>query len=215
MKRFVSLLILPLVLIFALTVTLAAPAAAQQQSDADVISRINRVAASLSTIECDFTQTRHISMLNDKMTSKGKMYYQRSDKLRWQYTSPYAYTFIVNGAKVSMKSKGRTDVVDASSNAFFKELVRIMAGSVTGRCLSSDKDFKVALAVGKTEYVATLTPRRRQMQQLFKNVVLHFDKARSMVSRIELVEKNGDRTVIALTNVRTNHALNASLFSLD
>ena len=36
-----------------------------------------------------------------------------------------------------------------------------------------------------------------------------------MVSRVELYEKNGDRTVIDLKNVLTNAPVNAKLFAIN
>src|SRR5574344_2854073 len=70
----------------------------------EMIERITRVSESLKTLQCDFVQTKQLSMLNDKIVSRGKMYYKQNNALRWQYTSPYTYTFIINGGKVLMQS---------------------------------------------------------------------------------------------------------------
>ena len=74
--------------------------AVQQQTEQTVKQKINQAASGIKTMQCDFVQTKHLKMLNDKLVSKGKMYYQKSDKLRWEYVSPYAYTFILNADKV-------------------------------------------------------------------------------------------------------------------
>ena len=47
---------------------------------------------------------------------------------------------------------------------------------------------------------------------MFQKVILHFNKQRSMVSQVVMLEKNGDQTVIDLRNVKTNQPLNSSLF---
>ena len=60
----------------------ASAAFAQSAADAKVIQQINAVASKMRTMQCDFVQTKHIKMLNDKMVSHGKMYYQQSDNLR-------------------------------------------------------------------------------------------------------------------------------------
>ena len=58
------------------------------QSEAQMRSQINKAAAQLSSMQCEFVQTKHLKMLNKSMVSNGKMYYQKSNKLRWEYTTP-------------------------------------------------------------------------------------------------------------------------------
>ena len=165
-------------------------------------------------MQCDFVQTKHLKMLNDKVVSKGKMYYQQSDKLRWEYVSPYKYTFILNGSKVQLKNSKRNDVIDVEKNKLFKEIARIMMSSVVGNCMN-DKSFKVTISDGKTEWIATMVPQRREMKQMFQTIKLHFNKQNSMVSMVELKEKNGDKTVIELKNIKTNVAIAPNIFSVN
>ncbi len=197
-----------------LTLFLALGTSAQKVNEAAVKQQINNAAARVRTMQCDFVQTKHMRMLNDKMVSKGVMYYSQSNKLRWQYTSPYTYTFVLNGSQVMMNKGKKNQVIDVSQSKVFKEITRIMMNSVVGKCLTDDKDFKSSIVDGKTEWVVTLTPLKKNMKQLFATIKVRFNKQRSMVAAVELYEKNGDRTVIELNNVRTNTTLNAKLFSI-
>ncbi len=189
--------------------------AQQKVNEAQVKQQIGAVASSLRSMQCDFVQTKYLKMLNDKMVSKGKMYYQQSNKLRWEYTSPYTYTFVLNGSKVLISKGSRNDVINVNQSKVFKEIARIMMNSVVGKCLSDEKDFKVTLTGSSAEYVATLYPQQKQMKQMFQTIILHFDRQKSTVSKVELVEKKGDRTVIELKNVKTNGAINAKVFSIN
>ena len=188
---------------------------AQQKVDqAQVIRQINSVASAMKSMQCDFVQTKQIKLLNDKMVSKGKMYYQQTNKLRWEYTSPYAYTFVLNGSKVLINKGNRSDVINVGQSKLFGEIARIMMNSVVGKCLTDTKDFKASITGTATEYVATLYPQQKQMKQMFQKVVLHFGRKQATVSKVELVEKKGDTTVIELKNVKTNAAINASVFNI-
>lgn len=207
MKRFFLSLVL--------SVACLAGSFAQSASDAKVIQQINAVASAMKTMQCDFVQTKYIKMLNDKMVSRGKMYYQQSDKLRWEYTSPYTYTFVLNGSKVLLSKGKRNDVINVNQSKFFKEIARIMMNSVVGKCLTDKKDFSTTMATTKTEWVATLVPQRKEMKQMFQKIVLHFSKQKKMVTVVELIEKKGDRTVIQLNNVRTNAPVNAKVFNIN
>ena len=204
-----------LLLSLVLMLVCASAAFAQSAADAKIIQQINAVASKMRTMQCDFVQTKHMKMLNDKMVSHGKMYYQQSDKLRWEYTSPYTYTFVLNGSKVLLSKGKRNDVINVNQSKFFKEIARIMMNSVVGKCLSDKKDFRTSIATTNTEWIATLVPQRKEMKQMFQKIVLHFNKSRKMVSTVELVEKKGDRTVIQLTNVKTNSPINAKVFSVN
>ncbi len=188
---------------------------AQNIDEEKVKQQINSVASKMKTMRCDFVQTKYIKMLNDKMVSKGKMYYQQSDKLRWEYSSPYAYAFVLNGSKVLISRGKRNDVVNVNQSKFFKEIARIMMNSVVGNCLTDTKDFKTSITGTQTGYVVTLYPKQKQMQQMFQKIILHFSRQKSIVSKVELIEKKGDRTLIELLNVKTNTSIDAKVFTVN
>ena len=188
---------------------------AQKVDEAKVKQQINAVASKMKTMQCDFVQTKYLKMLNDKMVSRGKMYYQQSNKLRWEYTSPYTYTFVLNGSRVLISKGKRNDVINVNQSKFFKEIARIMMNSVVGKCLTDSKDFKVSLTGASAEYVATLYPQQKQMKQMFQKIILHFNKQNSTVSKVELIEKKGDRTIIELKNVKSNAPINAKVFGIN
>lgn len=188
---------------------------AQKVNEAKVKQQINAVASKMKTMQCDFVQTKYLKMLNDKMVSRGKMYYQQSNKLRWEYTYPYTYTFVLNGSRVLISKGKRNDVINVNQSKFFKEIARIMMNSVVGKCLTDSKDFKVSLTGASAEYVATLYPQQKQMKQMFQKIILHFNKQNSTVSKVELIEKKGDRTIIELKNVKSNAPINAKVFCIN
>ena len=207
MKRLVLFLILSMSL-------LGQPVIAQKVTQGQVKQQISQAAAAIKSMQCDFVQTKQIKMLNDKVVSKGKMYYLQSDKLRWEYISPYKYIFILNGSKVQLKNDQRNDVIDVEKNKVFKEIARIMMSSVVGDCLNDTRSFKTTIADAKTHWLATLVPQRREMKQMFNSIKLYFDKKRLMVTRVELIEKNGDKTIIELKNVKINGQIASSIFAV-
>ena len=170
---------------------MALPLFAQKSSEAQIIHTISKAASAVTSMKCSFVQTKHMRLLNEKMVSKGKMYYQKSDKLRWEYLSPYNYTFILNGNNVLLKNKKRNDVIDVNQNKLFKEIAQIMMSSVVGNNLSDGKSFKTTISETSD-----------------------FDKKKKYVTKVELLEKNGDKTIIELQNISKNEAISASLFNI-
>lgn len=191
------------------------PIVSMAQSEADIIKQIDRANAEMKSLECDFVQTKHLKLLNDKMVSYGKMYYQQPSQLRWEYSKPYTYVFILNSNQVLLKNAQREDVVDVNNNKMFKEIVRLMMGSVVGSFLSDDKSFDVKITTSGNEWVATLLPLKRDMKQMWTKLVLHFDSAQKRVSQVEMFEPSGDYTTIELKNIRQNAAINPAVFSIN
>ena len=208
MKKIVSVLLIAFCAISAM----AAPMTAKQKQD--VIGRINQAASGLKSMSCNFTQTKFLSLLSDKMVSHGKMYYKQPNKLRWEYTNPYQYLFIFNGAKVYVGNKSRKDVIDTNTNKVFKEVARIMMSTVTGTALSNSSDFSIDVADGKTQWQITLVPKKKEMKKMFAKIVLFFNKPNLMISEINIYEKNNDRTNIKLNNIKTNGIVNETLFAI-
>lgn len=197
------------------------PAQAQKKADsveqASMIKRIETTTDTINTLQCQFQQIKHISLLNEDMVSKGLMYLSNNGQLRWEYTSPYTYTFIYNGSKVLLKSTQKTDVIDVQSSRLFQEIGRIMMNSVTGQCLSSQEDFNVTMFLGTDgqEWIAQLVPLKKQMKQMFQTISLHISSEKGFVSMVEMTERTGDRTIIQLTNTKINAPIDEKIFMLN
>ena len=50
---------------------------------------------------------------------------------------------------------------------------------------------------------------------MFQQIVLHINRQRALVDKVEIVEKNGDRTDIELKNIKINQSINEALFAID
>lgn len=206
MKRFIYTILFCAVSLFSF---------AQSQKEQQIIDKIAKSAQDMKSMQCNFVQTKHLKMLNDKMVSNGIMYYQQPNKLRWEYTTPYSYTFILNDSKVLLKKGERNDVIDVNQNKMFKEIARMMMNSVVGKCLSDKKSFKTSIKEEQSEYVATLIPLKSDMKKMWSKLILHFDRKLSSVIKVEMHEKNGDKTIIELKNTQINKSINAKVFAIE
>lgn len=184
--------------------------AAQQNQ---IIDKVTTAAKSATTLQCEFTQTKTMKMLKRDMVSKGIMYYKSPDKLRWQYTSPYDYTFILNGGQVRIKSTKSSQNIDLKNNKMFKQLSQIILGSITGGGLKNNSNFTVEVYMSGESYVAKLTPRTKELKQIYTIIEVYFNKSLTMVNSVKLVEKTGDVTIVKLYNIKTGVSLNESQFN--
>ena len=213
MKRLFTFFLVATALSWAMqaqTMTKATPAQARA-----MIARINSAAQAVKTISCSFTQEKKMSILNDKMVSSGRMCYSGNGKLRWEYTSPYSYIFVINNNQVTMKSGTKTSSVNISSSQLFQAIARIMVSSVTGKSLNNSRDFDVTMYYYQNQWCAHLVPKEPGMKKMFKFVRLYFNTSQTMVHKVEMAEKNGDKTIIRLNNVVTNKPIADAQFLVD
>ena len=202
-------------LISAVVMLMSAALYAQSSDKEDIINEISRLSSEIQYLECDFVQTKHLKILSDKMVSKGKMYFEQPGRLRWEYTSPYEYIFILNGDQVMLKNAGRTDVIDVNRNKMFKEIARIMMNSIMGRSLADDKSFNTTIEETPQEWTATLLPLKKEMKQMWTKLVIHFDRRQETVSKVEMFEHNGDFTTIDIVNAEKNRLIDKSVFKIE
>ena len=65
-----------------------------QVSEGDVFSRINRSVKMVQTMSSAFEQERHAAMLKDAMISRGRFFFAKPDKIRWETIDPSPQAFL-------------------------------------------------------------------------------------------------------------------------
>lgn len=201
------------VIIFMSVLSLAGMA--QQLSEQDMIKAIARSAESVSTLQCDIVQTKHMRMMQRGMVSKGSMKYCRPDRLRWEYASPYTYTFLLCEGKVVLCKDGRKDMVDVARNKAMKELTSVMIGTMTGTALTDADAFDATVADEGRYWVVSLSPKKNDLRRMYTAILLKYNPATGNTERVEMTEKNGDRTLIELKNIVKDKDIDAKVFNVD
>jgi outer membrane lipoprotein-sorting protein len=210
MKR---LFFIVLVVVFSLHVSGQTKLTAEQQKQ--LVEKIDKAASAMKSMQCDFTQTKSMKLLKREMKSTGVMYFKQPDKLRWQYTSPYDYTFIMNGDKVRIKSAKSTQDINVQGNKIFRQITNIILNTVTGGGLKSASDFTVEVYQSDKGYFAKLYPKKKEVKQIYNVIEIYFNASLTMVSSVRMIEKTGDETLVNLNNLKANASINEKMFSVD
>jgi outer membrane lipoprotein-sorting protein len=193
-----------------------AQSAYQAATDAqkkEIVDIITQASNAMRTMQCDFTQEKELSFMNDKVVSEGKMFYKQPNKIRWEYTKPMAYVFAMDGKNIFMDAGNNQTTVPARSSKMFSSMSDIIVGGVSGAGLIDSPDFTAVFSVGNNDYRITLTPLKKEVKDLFDHIQLFVNKSDSRIQKVELVEKGGDKTLILLKNMQTNTTVNDEIFS--
>ena len=177
-------------------------------------SQFGNSSQKINTIKSDFVQEKELSMLSEKIISKGKFWFKRENAVRMEYTNPFQYLMIINGSKIYIKDSQKENKVSARSNKLFEQINKIMMDCVKGTALSNP-DFTVRIFEGADSYLAELSPVNKNLKSLFKNVNLVVGKKDYGVTAIQMHEPGGDKTVINFTNRELNVNLPDALFAIN
>lgn len=207
--------ILLFVIVSILTLSLWGQTKLTNVQQKQIVEKIDKASSAMTSMQCDFIQIKRMKLLKKEMQSKGVMYYKQGNKLRWQYTSPYDYTFLMNGDKMRIKSSKSTKDIDVQGNKMFRQVTSIIINTITGGGLKSSSDFVVELYKADNNYFAKLYPKKKELKQIYQVIEIHFNSSLTMVESVLLQEKTGDTTQVKLTNVKVNATISEKVFSVD
>lgn len=175
-------------------------------------SQFAAASQKINSIKADFQQEKNLSMLSDKIISKGKFWFKKENKVRMEYTLPFQYLMILNNNNIYIKDGQKENKIAASSNKLFQQVNKIVVDCVRGTAFSNT-DFKVNVFENKTTFLIELTPVAKNLQQVFKNINVITDKTDYSVNTIVMNEASGDNTTIHFINKEINTNLNDALFT--
>jgi outer membrane lipoprotein-sorting protein len=173
--------------------------------------KLNQASLNTKSIESDFTQFKHLDILEDDMESTGHFSFSSPDKVRWEYFTPYKYVIVMNASVMWINDGNKTQKYDTESNKMFKEINDLMVGMLQGKILESGS-FKTTLFENDTRVLAKLTPLTPEMKEFLSEIHLYFNKSDYTVNEIKMMEHSGDFTLIKFNNKKLNVEIPNSKF---
>jgi outer membrane lipoprotein-sorting protein len=176
-------------------------------------TRFSTESSKVLSITSDFKQEKELIALTEKITSTGKFWFKRTNKVRIDYQKPFVYRLIMNGEKILIKDDQQENRVNVKSNKLFQQVNKIMLDCIQGTILSS-KDFSSIVYENDKSYLLAMTPNSKALKEFFETIYLSVDKKDYSVNSIEMKEPGGDRTVLTFTNKSLNQPVNEDIFAL-
>jgi len=170
-------------------------------------------SAKVMSITSDFTQEKILMALTEKITSTGKFWFKRSNRVRIEYIKPFTYLMIMNGDKLLVRDNDKENTINVKSNKLFQQVNRIMIDCVQGTILES-QDFTTKVFEDDKVYLLEMTPSSKTLREFFQTIVLRVEKKDYSVQSIEMNEPAGDKTIISFTNKKLNEAVADTIFAL-
>jgi outer membrane lipoprotein-sorting protein len=80
----------------------AVPARAACDSTDSCLRAIEAAQADARTVSARFTQTKHLSLLDEPLVSSGRFMFRRPDRIRLDIESPRPATIVITGREISI-----------------------------------------------------------------------------------------------------------------
>ncbi len=180
-----------------------------------LIAKINTANTSVQTIESDFSQEKYLSIMSDKVISKGKLFFKVPNQVRWEYAQPYVYIIVFNNGKIYIKDEKKVKKFDASSNKSFSEMNDNLSLIIQGKLFNQRSDFNYKYQESDKYFLVTLFPLGKKLKDLFSSIQVYFNKTDFAVYAIKLIENQKDYTLIRFSNRKNNTPLPNEKFLLN
>jgi outer membrane lipoprotein-sorting protein len=188
-------------LLISIAIMLACPGFSQGKfielkNPSSFLHQFSESAQKISTLTSDIIQEKNLSVLSEKITSKGHFYFKKEKNLRWEYTEPFSYLVIFKDDKIYIKDDDKSNQFDVHSNKMFNEINDIMIGCIRGTILKDDKNFSAVCFENPGLYLVKLYPKMNSLKQFLHEIWIYFDKKDCTISKLEMHESSGDFTKI-------------------
>lgn len=173
------------------------------------------ITQNTTSLKCDFIQEKHLSFMSAPITSSGIFQYKESNRIRWQYTTPYNYLIILNNGQLLIDDEGNQNEIDLSNNKMFDQINEVISNAMTGNVFGPSDQFSQSLAESKTEYKVTMQPLMEEIQTYLTEIEIYLSKDNMLVNKVIMKESSEDFTKISFQNNKINSSISDDNFTLN
>ena len=182
-------------------------------SEGDVFSRISLSVKKVHTMSSAFEQERRTAMLKDAMISRGRFFFAKPDKIRWETIDPSPAGFSVNGqeAKRWQGTSEPPEKITLSEAPFLQVLIQQII-AWTSADFASLKDRYDLKVISEDPVTLGLVPLLAGERDYVSQVTLVFSPDLTYVTSVRIQEKKGDEIVIRFLNSVINEPISDERF---
>ncbi|WP_295938482.1 outer membrane lipoprotein carrier protein LolA [uncultured Alistipes sp.] len=177
---------------------------AQQTLQEEFLTALKAKNTSVETIECDFTQIKHNTMLAQDAESFGKFYFKRPVKLALLYDKPAGDRIVMGDTDFLIIAGGSRNVVKITANPLFSQMQQIFTACFSGNIAALCSDGAFHCEKGLETYTVHIVPDSKRAKRYISKIVLVFSMKDMLLDELRMNETSGNYTLYRFTNKRTN-----------
>ena len=178
-------------------------------------NQLKTTAEKLKSIESDFTQVKHLDMFDEDVTSKGRFYYLKDNKISLDYSKPLSYLIVINGSRLKIVADGKKSVMQLNTNKMMNEMQDMITACMVGDLSRMNSNYELQYQEDDHQYIVSITPRSKTVKEYVSAIEIRLSKADMSVDQLRMYENEADYTDYRFTNKRFNQITDESRFKID
>ncbi len=172
-----------------------------------IVDRLQRLYNSIDDMEAEFVQRAKIPNRAEEVEAKGRVFFKKPAKMRWDYQAPDRQEIVSDGKTLWVYQPRLKQVM-------VSELSK-MGGQVTSNFLTGmgrlSEDFTITISDSDKEYyILNLNPKTKQPD--FDKLLLKVRKKDMMVVETRFSDIIGGETIVEFSKIRTNKGISSDIF---
>lgn len=174
-------------------------AAADTPAAAWGIEQLMRNLAQVKSAKSKFVERKYLAMLNAPLESSGTLIYSAPARLEKYTLLPKPESLVLERDKLTIEyaSRNQRRTLTLQDYPVIWIFVESIRSTLAGDLPTLSRFYRVALEGSDDKWRLSLTPVEPSMQNVVKEI--HIGGSRSRVRTIEIIEAEGDRSVMTIT----------------
>lgn len=148
-----------------------------------------------------FTETKTIAMLEQPIESSGELLFVPPSRLEKRTLKPKPESMVLDGDTLTLTRGRRTHVLRLQDYPQVAGMVESIRATLAGDRKALEKVYQLALSGDTERWTLTLTPFDAKIGKVISRI--RIDGARSQVRSIEIVQADGDNSVMTIDTPAT------------
>ncbi len=166
-------------------------------------NKLRETSAKTQSISSEFTQEKHLTMMEEVLVSRGRFLFKKENKVRWEYFEPIVYAIIINQNRFIINNDGKISEFNTESNKLFKEINNMIVMAIQGNFVD-DPEFTASFYQNDNNYLAVLIPQNKLLSDILIEIEIFFTRSDVVVSEVKFIEPGEDFTKITFMNRKAN-----------
>jgi len=184
---------------------------------ARILQAFDKAQRETGTLVASFTEKKDLKLLARPVLSRGEFYYNRPNQVRWEYLDPDRKVFVITEDMYIAYYPALKRAEEVPIKKFVgKRLFRFLGVGQSIDDLGKYYEFRLAPQSDlKDTHLLILVPRKKKLAERVAEMKIWVDTTTFLPRQLQYVESDGDSTLLAFQDIRTNIPVAAGRFHLD
>jgi len=178
-----------------------------------VVKEVTKRQKSVLSLQATFKQEKILGLLAQPETSSGTFFYQKPNRVLWNYAEPKPVTIVINNGRLTTYYPQLNKAETLEVSRYQDKIFKYMGATSALDDLANYFDFTFTDRAGDP-FRLDLKPNNKLVARRVKSITIWIDREQYITSKFEYVEKDGDVTRYEFKNIKINSPIPAEKFTL-